>query len=214
MTQQAYGVFDNIESAERALSALKDHGADGNEVSVVRRSDGAGVPIVEQEASTGVTATTPADVVAGAAKGGAAGIALGILGGALALTIPGIGPILAAGPIATAVAAALATGAAGAVSGGVVGYFVDQGVSDDTAQRYGDALTRGNILVAVRAAGITTADALMIMEKYGATETSVHSIGAPMDGASEPPIIDRETDLVDAVPATRADMEIPRVAAG
>jgi hypothetical protein len=195
MTDVLYGIFDDVENAERAVSALKDHGVDGNEISIVRRSDGAGLPRLENEASEGITVTSAADVAAGAAKGGAAGLALGVLAGAVALTIPGIGPILAAGPIAGALGAVLATTAAGVLSGGVVGYFVDQGVPEEAATRYHEAITRGDILVTVRSAHVRNADALMILEKYGATRTERHTVGAPAVSAAEPPVIDREDDL-------------------
>jgi hypothetical protein len=103
MNVQVYGIFDSIENAERTISALKDHGVEDSEVSVVRRSDGSGIPQLENAADHGITVTGPADVTAGAMKGGAVGLALGILASAVALTIPGIGPILAAGPIAAAI---------------------------------------------------------------------------------------------------------------
>ena len=185
------------------MSALKDHGADGNEISVLRRSDGRGIPLVEKEASEGITVTSAADVTAGAMKGGAAGIALGVLASAVALTIPGIGPVLAAGPIAAAIGATLTMGAAGAIGGGAVGYLVDQGVTDEAATRYHDAITRGDILVSVRSIHLSTADAEMLMEKYGATEISRHALRAPAHTPSEPPIVDataklEEGDVVDA----------------
>ncbi len=195
MNEAIYGVFDNLDNAERAISALKDHGVDGNEISVIRRSSGAGIPQAEHEASEGVTVTSPADVAAGALKGGATGIALGVLASAVALTIPGIGPILAAGPLATAIGATLAAGAAGAIGGGVVGYLVDQGVPDETAARYHEAITRGDILVTVRSGHLSAADALMLMQKYGATETSRHDVRDPSRTPDEPPVVDRTAEL-------------------
>lgn len=201
MTETVYGVFNTIDNAERALSALKDHGAVGNEVSVVRRHDGAGLPQVENEADHSITVTGPADVVAGGLKGGAAGLALGVLAGAVALTIPGIGPILAAGPIAAAIGAALATTAAGATAGMVVGGLVDQGVPDEHARRYEAAVERGDILVAVRSPHLSSADATLLLEKYGATETSRHAVNEPRTPVIEPPVIDRNADLNTAPPS-------------
>ena len=195
MTEAVYGVFDNVDNAERAISALKDHGVDGNEISVVRRSSGAGIPQLEAEASEGITVTSPGDVAAGALKGGAAGIALGVLASAVALTIPGIGPILAAGPMATAIGAALATGAAGAIGGGVVGYLVNQGVPDETAARYHEAISRGDVLVTVRSPHLSAADAALLMQKYGAAETSRHGVREPARTPDEPPVVDRTADL-------------------
>ena len=195
MTESVYAVFDSVDNAERAVSALKDHGVAGNEISIVRRSDGTGLPRLENEADTSITVTGPGDVAAGAMKGGAAGIALGVLAGAVALTIPGIGPVLAAGPLAAALGAALATGAAGVLGGGVVGYLVDQGVPDEAAARYHEAVARGDILVTIRALRLSAADAVTILQKYGALETSVHGVRDPVTTAEEPPIVDREADL-------------------
>lgn len=207
MVDTVYGIFNDLDNAERAISALKDHGVSGNEVSVLRRSDGTGLPQVEDEASTGITVTSPGDVVAGAVKGGTAGLALGILASAVALTIPGVGPILAAGPIATAIGASLAAGAAGAIGGGAVGYLVDQGVPETWATRYHEAIVRGDILVSVRSAHISSEDAVLMMEKYGAVETSRHAVGAPAVDATEPAVVDRQADLqsetIPARPATR-----------
>lgn len=190
MNEQVYGVFNTLENAEQAISALHDHGAVGNEVSVVRASDGAGLPRVDNEAHHGITPTSADDVVAGATKGGAVGLGLGILAAAVALTIPGIGPILAAGPIVAALGTAAAATAAGVLGGGVVGWLVDQGVPADAANHYGTALGRGAVLVAVRSPHLSSADAVALLQKYGALDVSAHTIGDPVR-VSEPPIVDR-----------------------
>lgn len=200
MTEAVYGVFNEVDHAERALAALKDHGVEGNEISVVRRSDGRGIPQLEAEATEGITVTSPGDAAAGALKGGAAGIALGVLASAVALTIPGIGPILAAGPLATAIGATLAAGAAGAIGGGVIGYLVDQGVPNETAAEYSQAVARGDILLTVRSMHVSATDAIGLLEKYGAIQTSRHDVRAPGTGPDEPPVVDRTADLETAVP--------------
>lgn len=204
MYEQVCGVFNDAENAERAFSALKDHGADGNELSVVRRSTGAGVPEVSEHGSTGFTTTSGADAAEGAVKGGAIGLAVGILAGAAALTIPGVGVILAAGPIAGAIGAALATGAAGAAAGGVVGYLVDQGVPEDAANRYATALNRGDILIAVRSPKLTEEQAELLMSKYGAVEVFAFPVGSPVEGVAEPPIVDTAADISEGVPPAPA----------
>jgi hypothetical protein len=201
MNEQVYGVFTKLEDAEQAMAALRDHGASGNEVSVVRAHDGAGVPQIEHDASHGITTTSPDDVVAGAVKGGAVGLGLGVLAAAVALTIPGIGPILAAGPIAAAIGAATATTAAGVLGGGVVGWLVDQGVPTDAANRYGHALGSGGVLVAVRSPHLSTVEAVTLLQKYGAVDIETHAVGEPVRGM-EPPIVDR-TSEVEGVPRTQ-----------
>ncbi|MDQ4075563.1 MAG: hypothetical protein M3220_04865, partial [Chloroflexota bacterium] len=78
----------------------------------------------------------------GAILGGLAGLLVGLA----SLTIPGIGPIVAAGPLA----AALAGAGIGAVAGGAVGALIDMGVSEEDAEYYAEALRRGDVIVAVR----------------------------------------------------------------
>lgn len=79
-------------------------------------------------------------------KGGA----LGMLAGAVALLIPGIGPVFAAGPIAAAVGA-LATGAAvGTTAGALVGLFKDEGVPADRIDTYRKAFEAGKAVVIIK----------------------------------------------------------------
>lgn len=73
--------------------------------------------------------------------GGAMGLAA-----ALALfLIPGIGPILAAGPLA----AAMLGVAVGAGTGGVFGFLTDHDVSEEEASVYDAGVRRGGSLVTV-----------------------------------------------------------------
>jgi len=209
MNEQVYAVFTRVEDAEMAISALKDHGVENTEISAVRRGDGVGLPLVMSEADEGLTPTTSADAAAGALKGGSIGLTLGVLGGVLALTVPGFGLIMAAGPLWAAIGAAAAATAAGAATGGVVGYLVDQGIPEHAAVRYQDALNRGDILISVRSAHISNADAIMLLDKYGATETEEHQVGTllpdtlPASASVEPPIVDRAVD-VRTTPVTAA----------
>ena len=74
------------------------------------------------------------------------GGALGWLVGVGALAIPGIGPVIAAGPLLAALAG---IGIGGAV-GGFAGSLVGLGISEYEAQKYEGQLLKGGILVAVR----------------------------------------------------------------
>lgn len=207
MSNNVYGIFDSIENAERAISALKDHGVSENEVSVVRKSDGSGIPQLENAADHGLTVTGPGDVVAGAAKGGAVGLALGVLASAVALTIPGIGPILAAGPIAAALASTATATAAGIVGGGVIGSLVDQGIPEEAAIQYSDHLGQGNILVSVRSVHISDVDAETVLQKYGSIHTSRHAVGT-LVSPSDPPVVDTHVDA-QIVPVADATPVVP-----
>ncbi len=65
----------------------------------------------------------------------------------MGLAIPGIGPIVAAGPLA----ATLAGAGVGAVAGGLIGGLTRAGVPEDEANVYAEAVRRGGALVTVRA---------------------------------------------------------------
>src|SRR4029079_16854420 len=70
--------------------------------------------------------------VTGGVVGGAAGLAASLMG----LAIPGIGPIIAAGPIV----AALSGAGVGAVAGGLIGGLTDMGVSNTDAEYYAESV--------------------------------------------------------------------------
>jgi hypothetical protein len=80
---------------------------------------------------------------AGLMIGGTAG---GLLAGLAALTIPGVGPVMAAGWLATAALGAFA----GGVTGGILGALIDANVPEEHAHVYSEALRRGASLVSVR----------------------------------------------------------------
>lgn len=70
-----------------------------------------------------------------------------MLAGLGALAIPGIGPIIAAGPIA----ATLTGAAVGAGAGGLVGGLIGLGIPEEQAEEYGGYVNEGHILVMVDA---------------------------------------------------------------
>lgn len=100
---------------------------------------------------------------AGAALGGIAGLALSFV----PLAIPGIGPILAAGPIA----AALAGAGVGAVAGGLIGGLTNMGVPEDEAHYYAEGVRRGGTLVTVTTENEREVDiAVDTMKRHGAVD--------------------------------------------
>jgi uncharacterized protein (TIGR02271 family) len=80
-----------------------------------------------------------------------------------ALAIPGIGPVVAAGPLA----AALAGAGIGAVTGGIIGALVDLGIPEESAHVYAESVRRGNVLVATQVADDRTDAVTRIMERTG-----------------------------------------------
>ncbi|HEX4158891.1 MAG TPA: hypothetical protein VHY79_10475 [Rhizomicrobium sp.] len=82
----------------------------------------------------------------GAGVGGAAVGAAGLAAGLGAIAIPGIGPIVAAGWLASTLAGVVT----GGVAGGVIGALAESGVSKEEAGVYAEALRRGGALVVAR----------------------------------------------------------------
>ena len=87
----------------------------------------------------------PEGAAAGGICGGAVGGAVGWLAGIGLLAVPGLGPLVAAGPILAALSAA----AVGGALGGIVGALVGMGVPEYEAKRYEGKIREGNILISV-----------------------------------------------------------------
>ena len=136
--------FTNIRDAENAVRALRDAGFGGDDISIIARDEGR----AQQVAETGGGADVGMGTGIGAATGGILGALGGLLVGATALTIPGIGIVLA-GPLA----AVLGGAGLGAVGGGLVGALSTAGASRDEAEHYHNRLEAGDIVVAVAAGG-------------------------------------------------------------
>ena len=90
------------------------------------------------------------------------GALTGILVGLASLTIPGIGLVIVAGPIA----AGLAGSVAGAVTGGVTGALIKTGVPEDETPYYAEGIRRGGTLVSIQTSDTLRAED--IMNRHGA----------------------------------------------
>lgn len=86
----------------------------------------------------------PEGAAAGAVAGGVTGGLVGLLAGIGTLAIPGLGALIAAGPIL----AALSGAAAGAATGGTVGGLIGLGIPEYEAKRYEAKLGAGDYLIA------------------------------------------------------------------
>lgn len=134
------GSYNSEEKAIRAIEGLKREGHRAEDISVLSKNEAETKHVTEE---TGTHAGE------GAATGALAGGALGGLGGVLAgigaLAIPGIGPIVAAGPIV----AGLTGAAAGAGVGGLAGALIGLGIPEDEAKDYENRFNEGEIIVLV-----------------------------------------------------------------
>ena len=163
-----FGIVKSRSQAEQIVESLQDAGFPVSEISVL-------LPANEGKHDIGHVKATkaPEGATTGATTGGVAGGVLGLLAGIGALAIPGVGPLIAAGPIM----AALSGAAIGAGTGGVVGALVGLGIPEIEAKRYEDKLKSGNYLIAVDASDSDEKDrAKEIFKNAGAEDISTSSL--------------------------------------
>jgi hypothetical protein len=128
--------------AAAIVGRLKDANFANNDISVLF-PDKSGTRDFAHEKGT----KAPEGATAGAGSGAILGGALGWLAGIGALAIPGVGPFVAAGPIA----AALSGAAVGGAVGGITGALIGMGIPEYEAKRYEGKVRGGGILISVHA---------------------------------------------------------------
>src|SRR6185436_4266118 len=121
MATAVFGIVKNMAQAEDVVRQLKRAGFSDQDVSVLM-ADKTGTRDFAHEHKT----KAPEGATAGAGTGGVLGGTLGLLAGIGALSIPGLGPFIAAGPIM----AALSGAAVGAAVGGVTGALIGMGIPE------------------------------------------------------------------------------------
>lgn len=168
------GLFNQMDNAQRAVQALIDGGFRREDISVVAR-DERGEAVRQNVVGEHSSAAEGAG--AGAVGGTVVGGAIGLLVGAGLLAIPGVGPVLAAGPLAAAIGTATATAGAGALgagvgaaTGGLAGGLIGAGVPEEDARYYTEGVHRGDVLVSVAADGASAPRARDLLRQYGADD--------------------------------------------
>jgi hypothetical protein len=154
-------LFDNFTDAEHAVIELERVGVSHSDISLVshkadKRHEG--VKVREPHDHTAGEAGA-IDAGVGAAAGGVLGGAGGVLAGLGLLAIPGLGPVIAAGWLASAAVGALVGAAVIGAAGGLVGALTNAGVSKEEADVYAEGVRRGGTLVSAKVDGAKLASA-------------------------------------------------------
>jgi hypothetical protein len=161
-------LYDNYSDATRAVSELERAGIPHSDISIVANNaegwyseDGGAVNRgaradrdgrIDRDGDGRIDRDRDGvdDRAEGAAAGAGIGAALGGTAGLLAglglLAIPGLGPVVAAGWLASTAALAVAGGA----TGGLIGALTQSGVSEEDANVYAEGVRRGGTLVTAR----------------------------------------------------------------
>ena len=135
-----YGIYATPGTAEAAVDHLLARGFTNSSISVLLPDDESTRAFAHQKSTK-----APEGTATGATTGGVVGGTLGLLAGIGALAIPGVGPLIAAGPIMATLAG---VGVGGAV-GGLVGALVGMGLPEYEAKRYEGAVKDGGVLLSV-----------------------------------------------------------------
>ncbi|MCW5983436.1 MAG: CBS domain-containing protein [Bryobacteraceae bacterium] len=159
-----FGIYPSQAAVEEAVSNLRTAGFRNTDISVLL-PENLGSKDLGHEKHT----KAPEGATTGAASGAVIGGALGWLAGIGALAIPGIGPLIAAGPIIGMLAGVGAGGAAGGIVGGLIGL----GIPEYEAKRYEGRIRKGGILLSVHSDDSEWAKrAQAILEQTGAEDIS------------------------------------------
>jgi uncharacterized protein (TIGR02271 family) len=164
-------LYKDHDTGARVVAELERSGIPQSDISIIANNDSGwfnrdGSKRVDRDADG------TDDRAEGAAKGAGIGATLGGVAGLLAglglLAIPGIGPVVAAGWLASTAAVALAGGA----TGGLIGALTQSGIGEEEARTYAEGVRRGGTLVTVRVPGADRTRVESIMNRYSPLDTA------------------------------------------
>jgi hypothetical protein len=167
MAHMTLGVFSSTDQAEAAVRDLLSAGVDEANISYLYMS--ADDTVIEKNVDVGEDVAD--GVTTGAGLGAIAGLAL------TALAVPGLGTLLAVGPLSALLglgAGAAAGAVVGGVAGGLVGALTSLGVEENQAQVYEDRLRAGDILVAAESSD--EVDMEDVFDDHGASEVNTYNV--------------------------------------
>jgi len=157
MSKSVIAAFNDKSAAEKAVNALRTQGFD-KDISIAAKKEAG------NNNYSNFYGTDP--VSDGATTGGVIGGIAGLVLGTGALAIPGIGPILAAGPLAGVLS--------GAATGGIAGGLADFGIPADRSNFYEDQVKQGKAIVTVQTDDNRVQQAAQTLQQNGAQNVETH----------------------------------------
>lgn len=159
--QTVSGLFDTYSHALAAVHALKGTGIKGTDISLIANRPEDLTPEVDH---------VKRDTAAGAEVGAVLGAGGGLLAGLGMLAIPGIGPVIAGGWLASTIVGAVAGAGLGAATGGLIGLMTDAGIPKSDAHVYAEGVRRGGALVTARVPEERVDEAVELLAHAGAID--------------------------------------------
>jgi len=172
MDRSVIGLFDSVGEAQHALDELAQSGFSRDHISLVAH-DASGE--YSKHIKKDGTFDPEGDVTAneGAGFGATVGAITGVLASLGAMMIPGIGPVIGAGPLLAAVTGGTIGAVAGAATGGITAALIKTGLPEDEAQYYTEGVRRGGTLLVVDTDSDSKAQrAVDIMDRNGAVDVN------------------------------------------
>lgn len=170
------GLFDDYHEARGAVSDLEAAGFPSEDMSIVANNAGERYMSNGSGAAAGAGADAGLDAVGGGATGLLTGVGL--------MAIPGVGPVVAAGWLASAIAGAAAAALAEGSAGGIIGSLTQSGIEEEDAHLYAEGVRRGSTLVVVKADEMLVAQADGVLRNRNAVDISVRRRAFTEDGWS------------------------------
>jgi hypothetical protein len=152
-------VFADRSGAATAARAARNLGVNREHLSIVARTHDLEGAISED------AGVSPGAEIEDSRVAGMLGELSGHLLAAVALVLPGVGPIITAGPLSAGLGEA-----AGHLAGSLTTVLMKAGVPQERAERWHAAIERGSILLGAHAIGASAEDLERVMRANGATE--------------------------------------------
>ncbi|AMK23123.1 hypothetical protein GG804_22135 [Sphingomonas histidinilytica] len=160
-------ILPSRQKAEAAIAALAAAGFSASDISLFIQSP------TDQDVNKPRDDNVDEAIEAGGERGAGIGATAGGLGGLLAeigvLAVPGIGPMIAAGPLAATLTGVIAGSALGGVAGSLIGF----GISEAQAKAAENHLKAGRAVLVIQCGG-RVEEALAILRAHGAFRGEPH----------------------------------------
>lgn len=164
------GIYDDLTEARQVVEDLAQAGINRENISLVKGDPEGQYATAFERSDAAGEATEQA--VEGAVAGGVVGGLAGVLLGLGVFAIPGLGPVIAAGPIV----AGLVGAGVGAISGSLLGALVEWGVPEEEAQYYAEGVRRGGTLVAVKSFDDQVDYVINVMERHNPVDIEERAV--------------------------------------
>ena len=168
MDQSVVAVYDRISTAEASLRALNQAGFPYKQVSFISQQ------LHNDNQVHGFITTHDDHIKGGTITGAWVGGIFGLVTGIAFLAVPGFGPILAAGHLASVLLGSVEGAAIGAAGGGFLAALTNCGVAEHHLQPYEELLKSEKCMVIAHGSAEEVTLAYNVLKDTGASDLQLH----------------------------------------